>query len=53
MPVMHCTIDGKPGYKFGSSGHCYTYTKGDDAGKEKAREKAAAKGRAVKSSKSQ
>jgi len=53
MPIMHCTVDGKPGYKYGSSGHCYTYTKGDKSSQSKARAKAAAQGRAIKQSQSQ
>lgn len=24
MPVKKCTSDGKSGYKYGDSGHCYT-----------------------------
>ncbi len=26
MPVMPCQEEGKPGWKFGESGKCYTYT---------------------------
>lgn len=29
MPRKRCTKNGKPGWKYGDSGHCYTYTKGD------------------------
>ena len=32
--------DGKPGYKWGSSGKCYTYTPGDNNGKQNAKKKA-------------
>ena len=39
MPVMKCTINGKPGYKWGQSGICYT---GEDA-----KAKAAMQGRAI------
>ena len=39
MPVHTCTKDGKQGYKYGSSGKCYT-----GAG---AKTKAAAQGRAI------
>lgn len=31
MPVKKCTIDGKPGYKWGDQGKCYT---GPDAEKK-------------------
>jgi hypothetical protein len=40
VPLMRCTKDGKQGWKFGESGHCYT---GKDAKK-----KAAQQGRAIK-----
>lgn len=40
MPVMKCTKDGKSGYKWGKSGHCYT-GKGAKAKAEK-------QGRAIK-----
>ena len=26
MPVMACTENGKPGFQYGKSGKCYTYT---------------------------
>lgn len=40
MPIKSCTLDGKPGFKYGDSGHCYTYTEGDESSKERAKEKA-------------
>ena len=40
MPVKTCEDDGRPGYKWGSKGKCYTYATGDDAGRKKAKEKA-------------
>ena len=40
MPVEKCSSDGKPGFRFGDSGKCYTYTEGDEAGMERAKEKA-------------
>ena len=43
MPLMRCTKNGKSGWKFGTSGKCYT---GKDA-----RAKAAKQGRAIKGSK--
>lgn len=24
MPLKRCSVDGKPGWKYGDSGHCYT-----------------------------
>lgn len=36
---MECSVDGKSGYKFGQSGHCYTHD-GSDAGKKAAKKKA-------------
>ena len=49
MPVQKTTKNGKPAYKWGKSGHPYTYTSGDEASRERARAKAAKQGRAVKS----
>lgn len=43
MPIMKCNKDGKSGYKYGESGHCYT---GPDAKK-----KAAKQGQAIEISK--
>ncbi len=48
MPVMVCTLNGKPGYKWGSRGKCYTYTAGSETSRKRARSKAAAQGVAVK-----
>ena len=43
MPIMKCQKDGKSGYKYGESGHCYT---GPGA-----REKARKQGQAIEISK--
>lgn len=40
MPIKSCTTDGKPGYKWGESGKCYTYTPGDKASMKAAKAKA-------------
>jgi len=40
VPIKACTSDGSPGYKWGDSGTCYTYTKGDDASIAAAKKKA-------------
>jgi len=49
MPVMSCKQGGKPGFKWGDSGKCYTYTANDPVSRAKARNKAAQQGRAIKS----
>ena len=52
MPVKRCQSDGKPGYKWGDEGKCYTYTQGDDESRERAKAKAERQGRAVEANKS-
>lgn len=47
MPVQSCSSGGKPGYKFGESGKCYTYTPGDSASRASAKSKASAQERAA------
>jgi hypothetical protein len=42
MPINNCSIDGKPGYKWGNSGACYGYTQGDKKSMTDARKKALA-----------
>jgi len=49
MPVMKCRRKGRPGYKWGASGHCYTYEPGSRAGVATAKRKARIQGAAVKS----
>lgn len=50
MPVNSCSSNGKPGYKFGDSGACYTYTPGDSESRKSAKAKASAQERAVRAS---
>jgi len=50
MPVKPCQENGKPGFKYGDSGKCYTYTPGNTQSKAQARLKAEAQGAAVRSS---
>ena len=50
MPVQACRLNNKPGFKWGNSGRCYTYTAGNDAGRRRARNKAETQGRAVRAS---
>lgn len=47
MPTKSCRKDGKPGYKWGDEGKCYTYTSGDEESRKRAKEKADAQGRAI------
>lgn len=47
MPLMTCKVDDKPGYKYGDSGHCYTYTSDDEAGRKEAKRKAILQGTAI------
>jgi len=50
MPVQPCRYKGRPGYKWGEQGKCYTYAPGNMAEKERAKEQALEQGRAVKAS---
>ncbi len=47
MPLQICTLDGKDGWKFGESGKCYTYEKGDEVGERYAKKNAIAQGKAM------
>lgn len=47
MPVVSCEIDGQPGYRWGSSGKCYTFEPGDVEGMKLARSRASAQGAAA------
>lgn len=47
MPVKTCQSDGKPGFKWGDAGKCYTYTAGNDASRKRAKEKAIRQGLAI------
>src|SRR6266511_2305050 len=44
MPVTSCTSDGKPGYKWGDTGKCYTYAAGDSDAAAEAKRKAFVQG---------
>jgi len=52
MPVKRCQKNGKPGYKWGDEGFCYTYTPGDARSLERAKKKAAEQGAAIKARRS-
>jgi len=47
MPLMHCTENDKPGWKYGDSGACYTYTAGDKKSEAAAKLKAIKQGVAI------
>jgi len=47
MPVMRCSDKGKPGYKYGESGKCYTYTPGNMSEEKEAKKNAYLQGVAI------
>jgi hypothetical protein len=47
MPVKKCQEGGKPGYKCGDSGKCYTYSPNDERGRKRAKRKAILQCRAM------
>jgi hypothetical protein len=47
VPTKRCAAGGKPGWKWGEGGRCYTYAAGDDAGSKLARRKAVNQGIAM------
>lgn len=47
MPVKSCELDTKPGFKWGDSGKCYTYTPKNEGSLRNARKKAAIQGLAI------
>jgi hypothetical protein len=47
MPLQSCSIDGKPGWKYGEQGHCYTYSEGDTEGMKRAKHSAIIQGTAI------
>jgi hypothetical protein len=50
MPVMRCISEGRPGFRWGSEGKCYTYAPSDPASRERARRQAERQGQAVEAS---
>ena len=50
MPVQRCTLNGKPGFRWGKSGKCYTYDPGSETSKNRAKKKAILQGAAIKAS---
>lgn len=49
MPIKSCKKNGKPGFKWGNKGTCYTYTPGNEESLKRAKEKAKKQGRAIHS----
>lgn len=47
MPIQNCSSEGQPGFKWGDSGKCYTYTPGSEFSRKEARKKALAQGIAI------
>lgn len=47
MPLMRCKSGNKPGWKYGSSGKCYTYASGNKSSEKAAKMKAAKQGVAI------
>lgn len=50
MPVKRCMVNDRPGFKWGKSGKCYTYTPGNKSSRDQAKQKAENQGRAARAS---
>ncbi len=50
MPVFRCQKNMLPGFKFGKEGKCFTFRRGNEQARRRARERAARQGRAIKAS---
>lgn len=48
MPVESCSSDGKPGFRWGNQGKCYTYTPGNEQSMQSAKMKANKQGIAAR-----
>ena len=48
MPIQSCSNNGKPGYKWGSEGMCYTYIDGDASSMKQSKKKAQMQGIAAR-----
>jgi len=46
MPLKQCSINGKPGWKWGDAGKCYPYDPDSEASQKAARKKASKQGQA-------
>ena len=47
MPVKNCEENGKPGYKWGDEGKCYTYTPDNEGQQRNAKKSAILQGIAI------
>jgi hypothetical protein len=47
MPIKNCSVNNKPGYKWGNGGHCYTYAPNDAESRKEAKKKAIKQGVAI------
>lgn len=47
MPVQQCQKDGRPGYRWGQGGRCFTYDPADEGAKDRAKKKAQQQGVAI------
>ena len=47
MPIQECNIEDKPGYQWGETGKCYTYTPGNEESRKEAKRKAYIQGYAM------
>lgn len=52
MPVKYCQVEGKPGFKWGDEGKCYTYSPNNDVERARAKQKALQQAIAISSKKS-
>lgn len=48
MPIKSCQENGKPGFKASLTSKCYTYTRGNEASRQRAIAKAQAQLKAIK-----
>lgn len=49
-PIQSCQSNGRPGYKYGQSGKCYTYTRGNEESRKRALAKAQKQEKAIRAS---
>lgn len=47
MPIQACKAKGKPGYKYGDEGKCYTYASGNKTSRKRAKQLAINQGLAI------
>ena len=51
MPIVVCQADRRPGFKFGPTGKCFTFARGNRRSMQRARALAARQGRAIEANK--